>query len=442
MSLNDLVSVSIDSQTRTPSEQGFGEPLIAAYHTRWTSDLVREYASLDEMTSDGFQVTDKAYLIAAGVFNQSPRVPKLKIGRRTSVFTQVIELTPTIFTTGYTYNVDVNGLTATFTMGATQTLAAACTGIAAAINALAGAPTSASGGSGTKVVCTAAAGVLVNFENWVNPSAVDAMKLNNATADPGLQADLVAMGTEDSDWYMLLCDSQGKLEVEAGALYVASLTKMFIYNTSDSACYDGSSTTDIMYLLKGLSYPRTAGLFQWNHLLDWGGAAWAGSRLTTQPGSENWAFSTLVGVNVDANLPSGKANAIFAKNGNTYTTVANVNITTYGTTASGEYIDVTRGLDWLKATMQVNVFAVFLQNSKVPFTDLGAAKTLSEMTATLDTAVNVGLLSSNPAPTASVPRVSTVSAIDKKNRKLSGCLFQGELAGAINIVSITGSVTN
>ena len=44
MSLSDLVAVNISSSTVTPTKQGFGTPMLAAYHKQNT-DRVRFYSS-------------------------------------------------------------------------------------------------------------------------------------------------------------------------------------------------------------------------------------------------------------------------------------------------------------------------------------------------------------------------------------------------------------
>ena len=47
--------------------------MIAAYHTHW-ADLIRYYSDLAGMESDGFAVTEPAYLAASAVMDQNPTV--------------------------------------------------------------------------------------------------------------------------------------------------------------------------------------------------------------------------------------------------------------------------------------------------------------------------------------------------------------------------------
>lgn len=142
-----IASVSITRATRTPSQQGFGTPLVAVYHTLF-ADRVRQYSEPDAMLDDGFLTSDPAYKIVSSIFAQNPAPPVVKIGRRALPFTQVVHLTPStpaldggggaIPNSLDPITAKIDGLSATYTTDASPTLAEACTGLAAAINALTG----------------------------------------------------------------------------------------------------------------------------------------------------------------------------------------------------------------------------------------------------------------------------------------------------------------
>ena len=72
-SLDDIVTLSITSNSTTVSRQGFGTPLILTYHTRF-AERYKVYSSLLEMRSspDLFATTDDAYRMAAACFAQNP----------------------------------------------------------------------------------------------------------------------------------------------------------------------------------------------------------------------------------------------------------------------------------------------------------------------------------------------------------------------------------
>jgi hypothetical protein len=100
-----------------------------------------------------------------------------------------------------------------------------------------------------------------------------------------------------------------------------------------------------------------------------------------------------------------------------------------------------RFIDWLYANIQEDVFALLQANDKIPFTDIGIAQVQGAIQAVLGRGISVGGLSADPAPAVTVPAVADISTIDKAARNLTGIEFTATLAGAIHIVTITGSVS-
>lgn len=435
MGLEDIVNVAITSTSASPTRPGFGTALIASYHTRWTTDLVREYASTTEMTDDSFTTTDAAYLIAQAVFSQSPRPSKIKVGRRTRAFTQTIDLTPTITTIGYVYSITIGGVTATHTV-VTATVAAICTALTTAINAMSnGALHTATDGTSKVTVATVTAGNLLDYTDWVN-----GLTFQDVTADPGIADDLVDIRAEDDDWYGLLLDSNSEAEVKATAAAVEAMIKIFGYTTSDTLVYDAGTTTDVMSDLKASNYARTYGIMSSKKLLSWSAAAWMGNRFPFDPGSDTWAFKTLRGVATDR-LSSGKVTAILNKRGNVYTSVAGVSVTQFGKSAAGEWVDVTRFIDWLRSELQIRLFALLINNQKIPYTDLGVDMVKSVIKAVLADGIRAGGLASDPAPEVTAPNVADVDLITKGDRILPDVKFTATLAGAIHQLEISGTLS-
>lgn len=136
MSLSDIVNVTITRVSSAVTRQGFSTPCILAYHQRWTSGRVHSYASLDEMVADGFTPDDTAYKIAAALWSQPNPPATIKVGRRANAFTKSVRLTPTAVN-ATVYAVACEGLSASYTSDSSATVAEICTGLAAAINALA-----------------------------------------------------------------------------------------------------------------------------------------------------------------------------------------------------------------------------------------------------------------------------------------------------------------
>lgn len=439
MGLEDIVDVTITAQTASPTRPGFGTPLIAAYHTRWTSDLVREYASLSEMTDDGFLTTDAAYLCAQAVWSQSPRPKKIKIGRRTRAFTQTIKLIPTITTEGYVYSITIGGQTATYTVQASDTVALIIDGLKLAIDGLSNTALHSTTDNTTDLTVAAATpGNLLDYSDWVN-----GLTFEDITANPGsggIASDLSDIRAEDDDWYGLLLDSNSQAEVVAAAAAVEAMIKIFGFTTSDTEAYDAGDSDDVFSTLKASNYARTYGVLSSKKLLNWTAAAWMGNRFPFDPGSDTWAFKTLRGVTTDV-LSSGKVTAVLNKRGNVYTSVAGVSVTQFGKTFANEWIDTTRFIDWLRSELQIRVYALLINNQKIPYTDLGVDMIKSVIKAVLADGIRAGGLAADPAPEVSAPAVADVDSITKGDRILPDVTFTATLAGAIHTLEIDGTLS-
>lgn len=432
MSLDDLVKLNISASTVTPSQAGFGTILIAAQKVPAAfTARTRLFSSLTEMTDFGFLVTDPAYLCAQKMKAQNPSITSWKVGRRANKNTQTLKLKCKSAALGDVYTVTVGTLAITYTVLASATTSTVATAIGALIT-----------GSGTVVVATdtititqgAASGTLVDVKAWSTN-----LELTDATPDPGLAADLAAIYAFDTDWYGLALDSSSNVEVLVAALFTETNKKLFVTNNSDFGCEDVASTTDVMYLLKAAAYARTGTLYSRSQLLSYSGPAWTAKQFVQAPGSDTWKFKTLASVTVDT-ISAAARSAILGKNGNIYTATSSVNITEEGKTASGEWIDTTRFIDWLRALIQFLLFSAFVNNGKIPFTDAGTDLIASIIDGGLDQGVAAGGLA--PGSTSVfVPKALAVPSADRAARKLTGVRFAGRLAGAIHELTIDGTIT-
>ncbi len=438
MSLNDIISVSISAQTTTVSRLGFGTPLIARFHDVFAS-VVREYKSITAMTDDGWPALDPAVLIATKIASQNPKPNSWKVGKRTSAFTQDVTLTPINTTVGFVYDFDivVGAVTTNINRvnGGAETVATIVTALQGLIDAVAG--ITATDNTTDVGIATDTPGDLVDYvrisdqpDNW---------QFKDDTPDPGIAADLAAIEVVDPDgWYALLLDSNGEAEILASAAFIEARKKIFLCNTSDTEVVDNVVTVDVMSDLQSFAYARTAIIYSQARLLNWSGAAWGGNRLSSDPGSSTWAYKTLAAVQVDANLTGGQVSVIESKGGNVYRTIAGVNVTTFGITASGEFIDVTRFIDWLDQRIKERIFGVLINNAKVPFTDGGVDLMRAQILAQLNQGITAGGLAADPAPVVTAPLVADIDPADKAARILPDIFFTATLAGAIHTLVITG----
>lgn len=438
MPLSDIVTVNITTSTASPTRPGFGQPLIAAYVS---STIIpgrsMQFGSLTEMVSAGFAVTDPAYLCASKIFSQNPSVKDIKVGRRALAFSQVVQLTCLGIASPLQYSMKVGGQQVTVTGTGTANGDAAA--LTTAINALSisGLTTTNPGAPSAIVQLAMSSGKLIDVQFDTTHTTVA-----DTTADPGIATDLAAILAVDTDWYGLLLDSNSPAEILATAAWAeANGPKLFLTNCSDTAIMNPSSTTDVAFELKSFSYARTALLMSKTSLLSYSGAAWMGNRFPFDPGSDTWAFKTLAGVAADI-MSDAQVHAVENKNANVYTTVAGLNITQFGITPSGEFIDVVRGIDWLRSELQISVFGLLANNAKIPFTDSGIDAIRSTILGVMQEGIDAGLLAASPKPIVSTPTAASVDSIDKSKRNLPNVTFSATLAGAIHATTISGTVSS
>jgi hypothetical protein len=435
--ISDVLNVSISVSGAGPTRAGFGEPILVAYHTKYT-DRVREYSDLTGLVADGFAVTDPVYLMASAVKSQNPAPPNFKVGRRALAYTQVTTLTCLSTSNLDTYKFSLRtpgGTWHDFAVASTGTPATDVATINTAVTAAAIPNLTATHGSAT-LTLTMAVGFLLD----VKPGSATLLTFADTTTDPGIATDLAAIAAADNAWYGILLDSQSKAEIAAAAVYTEANKKLFVWNNSDSADMDPSSTTDIFYTEKQLAHARDAGLFAQFQLLCYSAAAWMGRLFPTDAGSENWAFKTLAGVPAD-NLTDNQIHAIENKNGSVYTPLFGLNLTQFGKQPGGEWIDVSRGVDALTNELQVQVLNLQANTLKIPFTDAGIDMYRSTISGVLKVFTDSGFIAAVPPPFVSLPKAAAVDPVNKAARNLPNVSFTATLAGAINSAQLNGVLT-
>ena len=266
--------------------------------------------------------------------------------------------------------------------------------------------------------------------------------LLDVTSDAGLAADLSAILAADRDWYGLLLDEQSSDMIMAAAAWTQSRRKLFVAQSADSACADGASESDVISLLMAEGYTHTVAVFYpaTGASNGWIAAGILGSRLPDDPGSDTWAFKTCPGV-AARDITTSQHEAVLAKNGNTYETVGGVAIFYPGKTPSGEWADITRGIDWLVARMGERLFAAQVGSRRIPYTQNGIDLVASMVRAQLSEGQRVGFLDGAVQPVVNPPRIGDISTEVRATRALPAVTFNAKVAGAIHELTVTGSVT-
>lgn len=428
-SIESIVRVLITKGTKQVPLAGFGIPLVMGSSNRFV-DLVRYYTDPADMLDDGFLISDPEYIHAVEFMSQSVQPEQFGVGKYTAPVAQIDTITPTAVNSTL-YKVTIDGVDYSYTSDSSATVSEIVAGLIALINADSAVAAIASGSS-TLILTAKVAGA--GFTTSINASPN--MVLVLTTANHSIANDIALLQNASDIWYGLCIASKNSDDIKQVASYIETQKKIYVAASSEAGILT-SSTSDLASYLKGKNYTRTALIYSATPATG-PDAAWLGRMLPTGVGSATWKFKTLVGITSD-NLTSTQITFAQAKNADLYIPIGGVDVTTEGVVVSGEYIDVTRFIDWLVATMEAAVYSVLINNDKVPYTNGGIAIIENSVRGTLQQGQDNGGLAAGW--TVSVPDVANVSSADKASRILNNVVFRAQLAGAIHKVVIQGFIS-
>ena len=266
------------------------------------------------------------------------------------------------------------------------------------------------------------------------------LTVKDNTPDPGIATDWAAIIAEDGDFYGVGLDSESEAQVLALAALVETERKLYIPSTVDTEVKT-SATTDQGSDLEAAGYARTGLLFA-SHTNQYAGLRWLGQMLPKDPGSATFAYKTLAGNTVSV-LTAAEEGYLNAKTVNHYTSVGGVSVTQKGYSSSGEFLDITWGVDWFHARLQERFWSLLVNNEKIPFEVMGELAR-AEILAQLEEGRKKGVIASDTDDTpwvVSIPAVADISSVDRAARLFSGIEFSAYLAGAVHTLEIQGTLS-
>lgn len=439
--LDQVVKINISQNSAPIQQASFSIPLIMG-PTVPTTGIVSAYTSPAAMLTNGYTTSSPEYIYALEMFEQALTPTEFLVGKRTTAVDQVSTATPDISSQAIQHYIEtIAGVPYDFTSDASPTAAEVVTGLIALINADSNCPALASG-TNTLILTAKVAGAGFTASGSTNlPTVV-------TTASNGIQNDIIAVSAINNLWYGLCITEGTDADVLQASALIESLKKIYIA-ISDSSAIPTSSSTDVASVLKSKDYSRTGLIYTVPANVNEGKeAAWLGGQLPAVPGSNNWAYKTLVGCtpdvlsdNAQAILIGDPVAGIQGKNVNIYQTLGGANVTQMGTMAGGQFIDITVGIDWLDATLQSNVFQALTSSAKIPYTDKGTGILISAVKAAIDLGVANGLIDGDSPILISAPPVLSVPTSQRANRIAPTISFSCRLAGAFNAVIVNGQVT-
>lgn len=203
-----------------------------------------------------------------------------------------------------------------------------------------------------------------------------------------------------TNWYGLaIADSADLVEADvisvAAAIEASSLSRILAVTTDDVNVLVAGNTDNIGYKLKAAGYGRT--FWQYSSSSKFAAISAFGRAFTVNFTGNNTTitlkFKTEPGVTYET-LTTAQAAAIDAINGNVYVYYANdTAIIQQGVMANGDFFDERHGLDWLQNYVQTNLYnLLYTSTTKIPQTDAGVTRLMTNVEASLDQAVNNGLV--------------------------------------------------
>lgn len=441
MSLDSIVNISISNTSIQVSRAGFGVPMVLGFHTNFP-ERIRFYSDIAGMVTDGFVSTDAEYKAVAACFAQNPRPPQVAVGRRLTVPTWDVYMEPLITTTGEKYEWTIGSESFSYT------LIAADVTVADVVGKLL---TAMSGRTGAWVASYSSDGISIRadvageqFDFVIDKTFLDTDDITTVPAAPnGIAKDLDEILLVSSAWYGLITTFHNDTEIEAAAAWIETNKRLFVASSLNSDVL-AAATTDISGVLQAAGYTRTAVIHN-TRVHTFPEAAWMGKLFPTDPGSASWANKALTGITPET-YTTTQQNNMQAKNCNYYMVIGETSVTQTGQVASGEWLDIIRGLDWLSARMRERIWALLVSVAKIPYTQGGIDLVVAEVDAQLAEAVGKGLLApidrqAAPPEGGSGPDIADVSAADKGARLLPDITFVATLQGAIHTFTVTGTVS-
>ena len=312
-------------------------------------------------------------------------------------------------------------------------------------------------------------GALNDIQSWRSggfsgATGLGTIELADVTADPGIATDLAAIVAANSAaFYGVILDSNSSAEVDAAAKYcetfAASHSKAGFFNTSDYANGQSSVTSDLFSQLAALTLNRSIVQQNNQQLLCYSGAATCGQLLGMSPGSYTAAYKSLplVPADSDTTLTESEAlviNSMTASNpgpggkyGNYYKSVAGQNWLWPGCAPSGQFFDITIGVDWLALQIQAAVASTLASQPKVPFDDFGLHAIGNAILGVLNLAASPRyklLLPNGQDPArplqVNIPTAASLTPAQRASRNVSGFTWSAGLEGAVQTAFITGKL--
>ena len=443
------VQSSISLATTGVVGPNLNNTVFAAAHMYFTERL-RPYSSIEEVKADAdIPSTSTVYAAALRYFSQTGPSTPLYIGRREA---DDVTLTPSPVANSAEYGLtfivrdDATNTPVTTVVSVTSdsdaTAAEIATALTTAINT--GVPVA-------NVTATDNTGSLtVAPDAGYSFTTTSVVKLTDAYTTTESAADLLtAIQEEDNqNWYFFTCEDKSEAFILAMAAEIeatgsSDYPKQYHVSIAeaDSLVVLPDPAVDTLGKLKEGNYDRTAGY--WYHEDDYlQELVSLGQNSQYVGGTTTWKFLQDVSARdlvTGKKLSTSKQGYLADRNATWYGQEYNIDFSHGGTMASGEWIDVIRGADYINSRIETELLQLLLNRpgGKIAFTPAGRLQVQGVVNGVLSAAVGLGILV-DFVP-CSIPE--TASFLDQSQRILRDVKFTGYLAGAVHFIIVNGVLT-
>lgn len=267
------------------------------------------------------------------------------------------------------------------------------------------------------------------------PTAVIACKRSGETYAEAM----AAIRDENDDWYGVVSVTRVASDIEAIAPVIEGISpgRLHFSVTSDADVINNVAS-NLAEELQDAGYHRTALIYS-SDADAWANAAQA-AYLSFTEGSITFNYKELVGVGSET-VTAAQFQNLKDLNCQVQLTVAGLKrVYNSGMVASGEWIDIMHGTDWITARISEGVFAILATLPKVPYNLAGAALIDSEVKRNLAVASDEPHNFIEDDYTTKVPNPRGQSAADRANRFLPGFTFVAHPQGAVHLAEIRGNL--
>ncbi|WP_218452306.1 DUF3383 domain-containing protein [Salmonella enterica] len=242
----------------------------------------------------------------------------------------------------------------------------------------------------------------------------------------------------------------------AAAVEASGVSRILAITTSDPATVDATSTGDLAYKLKAAKYGRT--FVQYSSSSKYAALSAFGRAFTVNFNGSNTTitlkFKQEPGITYET-LTADQAAALDARNCNVFVYYQNdTAILQQGVMSSGDFFDERHGLDWLQNYVQTNLYnLLYTSTTKVPQTDAGVTRLLSNVEQSMDQSVTNGLVAAgvwNGGPIGQLDSgdtltkgyyvyaqpISEQAQADREARKAPVIQVACKLAGAVHFADV------